>query len=299
MAIQENSYEEMAEKVVKEHRKLRWFQLQLLLKRKAAFLSLIILITTILVTVFGSWIAPYPEQGFGEVNIEYRLQPPSADYLLGTDVYGRDMLSRVICGARISIFGSVCIVFFAALIGVPLGLWAGYNEGISGALISRVVELFLSFPSTLIAMAISIIIGAGWSTAIIALIIPWWPWYTRLVQGEVLSIKRMLYVEAAQMLGYGKIYIIFRHLLPNIMTPVIVMILLDLGPAIIAIGLLSFIGLGTQPPMADWGLMVWEGAPNILSEWWIAIVPGCAMFIVVIAFNIFGDALKEILDSNR
>ena len=148
-------------------------------------------------------------------------------------------------------------------------------------------------------MAISIMIGAGWFTAIIALIIPWWPWYTRLVQGEVLSIKRMLYVEAAQMLGYGKIYIIFRHLLPNIMTPVIVMILLDLGPAIIAIGLLSFIGLGTQPPMADWGLMVWEGAPNILSEWWIAIVPGCAMFIVVIAFNIFGDALKEILDTNR
>ncbi len=135
------------------------------------------------------------------------------------------------------------------------------------------------------------------ATAIIALIIPWWPWYTRLVQGEVLSIKQTLYVEAAQMLGYGKLYIIFRHILPNIMTPVMVMILLDLGPAIIAIGLLSFIGLGTQPPMADWGLMVWEGAPNILSEWWISIVPGCAMFIVVIAFNIFGDALKDILDS--
>ena len=164
-------------------------------------------------------------------------------------------------------------------------------------MISRVVELFLSFPSTLIAMAISILIGAGWFTAIIALIIPWWPWYTRLVQGEVLSIKQTLYVEAAQMLGYGKLYIIFRHLLPNIMTPVLVMILLDLGPAIIAIGLLSFIGLGTQPPMADWGLMVWEGAPNILSEWWISIVPGCAMFMVVIAFNIFGDALKDIFDS--
>ena len=289
----------MAKKVLKEHQKLKWFQLQLLLKRKAAFISLIILVLTVLATVFAPWVAPYPEQGRGELNIEHRLQPPSATCLLGTDIYGRDMLSRVIYGARISLFGSACIVFFAALIGVPLGLWAGYNEGISGAVISRVVELFLSFPSTLSAIAISIIVGVGWPTAIIALIIPWWPWYTRLVQGEALSIKRMLYIEAAQMLGYGKIYIIFCHLLPNIMTPVIVMILLDLGPAIIAIGLLSFLGLGTQPPMADWGLMVWEGAPNILSEWWISIVPGGAMFMVVIAFNTFGDALKDILDTNR
>ncbi|WP_457552844.1 ABC transporter permease [Desulfobacula sp.] len=297
MAVQTDSYDIMAQKVIQEHRKIKWFQLRRLLKRKAAFLSLIILVLAVVTALFAPWIAPYPEQGQGSVNLEHRLQPPSLNYVLGTDVYGRDLLSRVIWGGRISLFGGACIVFFAALIGVPLGLWAGYNEGISGAVISRVVELFLSFPSTLIAMAISILIGAGWFTAIIALIIPWWPWYTRLVQGEVLSIKQTLYVEAAQMLGYGKLYIIFRHLLPNIMTPVMVMILLDLGPAIIAIGLLSFIGLGTQPPMADWGLMVWEGAPNILSEWWISIVPGCAMFMVVIAFNIFGDALKDIFDS--
>ncbi len=298
MAMQTDSYEIMANEVKREHRKMKWFQLQRLLKRKAAFLSLIILVLALMAALFAPVIAPYPDQGNGAVNLEHRLKAPCSSYTLGTDIYGRDMVSRVIFGARISLFGGICIVFFAALIGVPLGLWAGYNEGISGAVISRTVELFLSFPSTLIAMAISILIGAGWSTAIIALIIPWWPWYTRLVQAEVLSIKQTLYVEAAQMLGYGKIYIIFRHLLPNIMTPVMVMILLDLGPAIITIGLLSFIGLGTQPPMADWGLMVWEGAPNILTEWWISIVPGCAMFMVVIAFNIFGDALKDILDSN-
>jgi peptide/nickel transport system permease protein len=297
MTSQRESFKKMAKDVSIEHRKVKWFQFKLLLKRKTAFLSLIILLIALGTALFAPFIAPYPEQGQGSINLEHRLTPPSSDYVLGTDIYGRDMLSRVLYGARISLFGGICIVFFAALIGIPLGLWAGYNEGISGGAILRTVELFLSFPSTLIAMAISILIGAGWSTAIIALIIPWWPWYTRLVQGEVLSIKQTLYVEAAQMLGYGKIYIIFRHILPNIMTPVMVMILLDLGPSIIAIGLLSFIGLGTQPPMADWGLMVWEGAPNILSEWWIAIVPGCAMFIVVIAFNIFGDTLKDILDS--
>jgi peptide/nickel transport system permease protein len=298
METQTNSYDIMAKEVNREHRKVKWFQLHRLLKRKAALLSLIILILALAGALLAPVIAPYPDQGQGSVNLEHRLTPPSSAYFLGTDIYGRDMVSRVLYGARISLFGGICIVSFAALIGIPLGLWAGYNEGISGGLILRTVELFLSFPSILIAMAISILIGAGWLTAIIALIIPWWPWYTRLVQGEVLSIKQTLYVEAAQMLGYGKIYIIFHHILPNIMTPVMVMILLDLGPAIIAIGLLSFIGLGTQPPMADWGLMVWEGAPNILSEWWISIVPGCAMFIVVIAFNIFGDALKDVLDSN-
>lgn len=286
----------MARKVGRDHRKVRWFQLRRLLKRKITFLSLVIMVVTLTVALMAPWTAPCPEQGRGAVNLEHRLMPPSSTYLLGTDVYGRDMLSRVIYGARISVFGGAAIVFLAALIGIPLGLWAGYNEGVSEIVISRTVDLVLSFPAILVAMIISILFGAGWFMAIAALLIGWWPWYTRLVLGEALSAKGMLYVEAARMLGYGKLYIIFHHILPNIMTPVIVMMLLDLGPAIIAIGLLSFVGLGTQPPNADWGLMVWEGAPNILSEWWIAIVPGFAMFIVVIAFNIFGDALKEVLD---
>jgi peptide/nickel transport system permease protein len=292
-------YKALAVEALVDHRKTRWYGVKLFLKRAGAVLSLVILTVSILVAVFAPFAAPYPDQGKGAVNLEERLQSPSPAHVLGTDAYGRDVLSRVIYGARISILGGFLIVFTAALIGVPLGLWAGYREGVPGALISRFVELVLSFPSVLLAMAISIILGAGTYTAIIALIIPWWPWFTRLVQGEVLSIKNMQYVEAAQMLGYGRLYIMMRHLLPNILTPVIVMMLLDLGPAIIAIGLLSFLGLGTQPPMADWGLMVWEGAPNILKEWWIATVPGCAMFILVTAFNIFGDALKEILDPNR
>jgi len=290
------SLKDIARTVAADHAKIRLFQLCQFLNNKSAVLAAVILLVTIVAAALGPAIAPYPEQGMGEVNVSERLQAPSGEHSLGTDIYGRDILSRLICGARISIFGGFFIVISAALVGVPLGLWAGYSEGVPGACITRLVELFLSFPAVLIAMAISIIAGAGAFTALIALVIPWWPWYTRLVMGEVLSKKRMLYIEAAQMLGYGKVYIMFRHLLPNILTPVIVMILLDLGPAIIAIGLLSFLGLGTQPPHADWGLMVWDGAQNILSEWWIAIVPGSAMFIVVTAFNIFGDAVKDILD---
>jgi peptide/nickel transport system permease protein len=296
--MEKDALTQLAGKVVEDHRKMRIFQLRQFLKHKSAVLAFIILLITIFAALLGPAVAPYPGQGLGEVNVAERLQFPSAKHYFGTDVYGRDILSRIICGARVSVFGGFFIVLSAALIGVPLGLWAGYSEGVPGAVITRLVELFLSVPSVLIAMAISIIVGAGAFTALLALVIPWWPWYTRLVMGEVLSKKRMLYVEAAQMLGYGKVYIMVRHLLPNILTPVIVMILLDFGPAIIAIGLLSFLGLGTQSPSADWGLMVWEGAQNILSEWWIAIVPGCAMFLVVTAFNIFGDTVKDILEPN-
>jgi len=290
-------YKKLAQEALEDHRKARVYNFRLFLKKKLAVSSALVLVVIMVSALLAPWVAPYPDQGKGAVNIEERLQPFSKKHFLGTDIYGRDLLSRVIFGARISVFGGIFIVVMAALIGVPLGLWAGYREGVSGAIIMRTVELVLSFPSALVAMGISIVVGAGSMTALIALVIPWWPWYTRMVQGEVLSLKNMLYIEAAQMLGYGRFYILFRHLLPNILTPVIVLMLLDVGPAIIAIGVLSFLGLGTQPPHADWGLMVWNGSQNLLGEWWIAIVPGFAMFLLVTAFNIFGDALKEILDT--
>lgn len=291
-------FNKLAQEALKDHRKARGYNLRLFLRKKLAVFSALVLIIIMLSAIFAPWVAPYPEQGRGAINLEERLQPFSRTHFLGTDIYGRDLLSRVIFGARVSVFGGFFIVLVAALIGVPLGLWAGYREGVSGAIIMRTVELVLSFPSALVAMGIAMVLGAGSMTALIALVIPWWPWYTRLVQGEVQSLKNMLYIEAAQMLGYGRVYILFRHLLPNILGPVIVTMLLDVGPAVIAIGVLSFLGLGTQPPNADWGLMVWNGAQNLLGEWWIAIVPGFAMFLLVIAFNIFGDSLKEILDPN-
>jgi peptide/nickel transport system permease protein len=297
--MENQDFKKLAREALADHRMARGYKLRLFLKKKLAVFSTVVLVLIVLSAVCAPWVAPYPDQGQGEVNLEERLQPFSKKHLLGTDIYGRDLLSRVIYGGRVSVFGGIFIVVMAALIGVPLGLWAGYREGVSGAIIMRTVELVLSFPSALVAMGVSIVMGAGSMTALVALVIPWWPWYTRLVQGEVLSLKNMLYIEAAQMLGYGRIYILFRHLLPNILTPVIVMMLLDVGPAIIAIGVLSFLGLGTQPPHADWGLMVWNGSQNLLGEWWIAIVPGFAMFLLVTVFNIFGDTLKDILDPNQ
>jgi peptide/nickel transport system permease protein len=291
----DTDYKALAAAALADHRRNRWYLIRKLMRRKAAMVSLAVVLVAGAAAVAAPLVSPYPAQGQGMVNVKERLARPSAAHLLGTDQYGRDVLSRVVYGARVSIFGGLLVMFLSALIGVPLGLWSGYREGLPGAVISRLVELVLSFPSLLLAMAISLMVGSGTSAAVMALIIPWWPWFTRLVHGEVLSVKRMQYVEAAQMLGYSRAYIMRRHLLPNILTPVIVMMLLDLGPAIIAIGGLSFLGLGTQPPGADWGLMVTEGAQNILSEWWIAVMPGCAMFLLVSSFNLFGGALAEVL----
>ena len=179
----------MAQEALEDHRKARVYNFRLFLKKKLAVSSALVLVIIVVSALFAPWVAPYPDQGKGAVNIEERLQPFSKKHLLGTDIYGRDLLSRVIFGARISVFGGIFIVVMAALIGVPLGLWAGYREGVSGAIIMRTVELVLSFPSALVAMGIAIVVGAGSMTALIALIIPWWPWYTRLVQGEVLSLK--------------------------------------------------------------------------------------------------------------
>ena len=296
MMTKEINFKDLAEQAAMDHRRERKQKLIAFLKRKSATTALLILILISLASIFAPIVAPYPDQGRGVVNLEERLRPLSSKHPLGTDTFGRDMCSRLIYGARVSIFGGLFIVGAAAFIGVPLGLWAGYSEGIPGAVISRLGEALISFPAVLIAIAITTVMGAGLMSALIALIIPWWPWYMRITQGEVLRLKTMLFVEAAQMLGYGKIYILVRHLLPNIFRTVTVMMLLDFGPAIIAIGLLSFLGLGTQPPNADWGLMVWEGAPNLLQQWWIAIIPGVAMFILVMAFNIFGDNLQDYLD---
>lgn len=293
--MNEHDFKQLAQQAAVDHRRARQHTFHKFLKKRTAVVCALMLLIATLSALFAPLISPYPEQGRGELNLDERLNPISWSHPLGTDTLGRDMLSRIIYGARVSIFGGLIIVLSAAVIGIPLGLWAGYSEGIPGAIISRIGEILLSFPAILLAIGIATIVGAGLKSAVLALVIPWWPWYARVAQGEVLWIKRMLFIEAAQMLGYGKFYIIMRHLLPNIVNTLVVMMLLDFGPAIIAIGMLSFLGLGTQPPAADWGLMVWEGAPNLIDYWWVAMVPGSAMFILVIAFNIFGDALGELL----
>ena len=260
-------------------------------------LSGVVVIGLLLVlSVFGPWIAPFPEQGEGQSNVPARMLAPSVEHLFGTDGLGRDMLSRVIFGARPALVVSVLVVGLAILIGVPLGALAGYRRGRLDAVIMRVTDLFLAFPPLLLAMAIVAALGPGLDHAALALAISWWPWYARLARGTAVSLRERPFVEAARSMGVGDLAILRRHIVPNSLAPILVQATIDIGTVILAAGSLAFLGLGASPPTPDWGLMVAEGRSFILDQWWLSAFPGLAIFVAVLAFNQVGDLLLDLLD---
>ncbi len=270
--------------------------LKIMIRNKLSLLGIIIILILVVTAIFAPFLAPYPKQAEGQPNLEEKLQPPSSKHWFGTDYMGRDVLSRVIYGARISLLVAITVVGLGLLIGVPLGLLAGYKGGAVDAVIMRTTDIFLSFPPLLLALLISVTLGRGLVNAIIALAVSWWPWYTRLIRGMAVSIKEKPYVEVAKTMGVSNLKIIARHILPNAISPVIVQGTMDMGSAILEASALSFLGLGVQPPTADWGLMVSQGKDYLLNYWWYPTFPGLAIFITVIAFNLVGDTLREILD---
>jgi peptide/nickel transport system permease protein len=273
--------------------------LNVIMRDPLALASSITILIFILLAIFAPIIAPYPDQGQGRTNASDAMSPPSEKYLLGTDRLGRDILSRIVYGARPALVVPIGVVLFAVLIGAPLGALAGYKGGWLDELIMRVTDLFLAFPSLLLAMAITASIGRGLDKAAIALVVSWWPWYTRIARGVAIRLKEQYFVEAAQAVGVRDVDIIFRHILPNTISPILVQATVDLGTVILAMGGLAFLGLGTQPPSPDWGLMISEGRTFILEQWWISTFPGLAIFIVVLTFNLLGDTLRDIFDPRQ
>ncbi len=270
--------------------------LKILLRNRLSVLGLVIIAFLIFVAIFAPLLAPYPEQALGEPNLQERLQPPSWKHPFGTDHLGRDILSRVIYGARTSLIMGFSVVALAVLIGVPLGLVAGYLGGKVDLIIMRITDVFLAFPPLLLALLIASSIGRGMLNAIMALAISWWPWYTRLTRGMAISVKERPYVEASKAMGISDWKIMIRHVLPNSLSPIIVQGTMDMGSAILEAAALSFLGLGVQPPTPDWGLMVSEGKDYFLNYWWYPVFPGLAIFITVLAFNLLGDAVREVMD---
>jgi peptide/nickel transport system permease protein len=261
--------------------------------------SSLVIVLFILVAVFAYQVAPYPAEGAGKTNVSNSMLAPSPGHLMGADRLGRDMLSRVIMGARPALIVPIGVVVFAVLIGAPLGAIAGYKGGWVDEVIMRITDLFLAFPSLLLAIAITYALGRGLQNAAIALVVSWWPWYTRLVRGVTVSLRQRYFAEAARAIGVRDSVIIFRHILPNTISPILVQATVDLGTVILAMGGLAFLGLGTQPPAPDWGLMVSEGRTFILEQWWIATYPGLAIFVIVLAFNLLGDTLRDIFDPRQ
>ena len=264
-----------------------------------AMLSISIIVLFLVIAIFAPVLAPYPEQGAGKSNPDTLYLAPSWQHPFGTDELGRDVLSRVMYGTRPAFMIPLLVVTLAVLVGAPLGAIAGYKGGWIDELIMRTTDLFLAFPSLLLAMAITAALGRGLENAAIALIISWWPWYTRLVRGIAVGLRERPFVEAAQSIGVRDSVIILRHILPNSISPILVQITVDMGTVILVAGGLAFIGLGTQPPEADWGLMISTGRTAVLNQWWISFFPALAIFVLILAFNLLGDVLRDILDPRQ
>jgi peptide/nickel transport system permease protein len=260
-------------------------------RRPLAIAGAVIALTWLVVAVFAPLIAPYDPlaQTFTA------LQPPSLDHPFGTDELGRDVLSRVIYGARVSIPLALLLVSLAALIGGVLGAIAGYFRGIADGTVMRVTDLVFAFPAIILAMVVTAVLGRGLRNAVLAIVIVAWPAYARVVRGLVLSIGDSEYVQSARLLGVSSRKTLFRDVLPNVAGPVLVLATLDLGTAILLLAGLSFLGLGAQPPNPEWGSMVASGT-QYFEQWWIGTFPGLAIFTAVVAFNFLGDSLRDFFD---
>ena len=243
--------------------------------------------------------APFPADAGTATNPFAVLHPPSAQHWFGTDNVGRDILSRVLYGARISPLIAFIVLLIAGAIGIPLGLAAGYFGGWLDEVIMRVTDIFLAFPPLLLALAFAAVLPATLTTVIIAIAISWWPWYVRLIRGQAASVAGRPYIEACRALGIPRRRIILRHILPNSITPLIVQMSLDVGGVILTASALSFLGLGPQDPIPDWGLMVSEGQAYFPTAWWVVTFPGIAILLTAFAFNLLGDGLRDLLDPKR
>lgn len=269
---------------------------KLLFRNKMTGAAFIIIGILIVVAILAPVLAPYPEQGRGGANMVEKLLAPSASHWLGTDEMGRDILSRILFGARISLVISTITIALALLIAVPLGVISGYYGGVVDEILMRVTDVFLSFPPLLIAIVVASFMGPSLKNAVIAIVIAWWPWYARVIRAQVMAMKERPFVAAARCIGTSDWTIMFSHILPNCISPVIIQASMDMGSVLITAASLSFIGLGAQAPQPEWGLIVSTARRYILDSWWYSVFPGLAIFITVLSFNLIGDGLREVLD---
>jgi len=265
-------------------------------RNRASVAGLALVVAFLVVALVGPWIVPYPEDATGTVHLDRKLQAPSRAHWFGTDEVGDDVYTRVVLGARLSLQIGLVITVVAALIGVPLGVVAGSVRGALSEIIMRVTDIFLAVPALVLAVAVVAALGPGIVNAIIAVALVWWPGYVRLVQGKALAISQETYVEAARAVGMGRVRIVFVHVLPNCLSPIVIKASMDMGTAILTAASLGFIGLGAQPPFPEWGAMISHGRNYLPTWWWYSAFPGLAIYLTVLGFNLLGDGLRDLLD---
>ena len=257
----------------------------------------IIVLIFLIAAVSAEHIAPYPRDASGrDIDLSRQLLSPSHRHLFGTDDLGRDVLSRTVVGTRLSLGLGLAVVCLTAVVGVVLGTLAGYCGGWLDSLIMRVGDILMAIPYMLLVIALVVATGRGLPKMVLAVSLPWWPWYARIVRGEILRIRRSTFIEAARAMGASHLRIVSRHVVPNIVGVVIVQASLQVGRAILAVAALGFLGLGVQPPLVEWGAMVSAGRTYMPTWWWIASFPGLAIFLLGLGFNLLGDGLRDVAD---
>lgn len=262
-------------------------------KDRAAIIGLIILVFIFCFAILGHILAPYDP---AEQNLAKRRQLPNREYIFGTDIYGRDIFSRILVGARTTTTAGISVVIISMIIGTILGSFAGYWGGLVNTLIMRGMDFILAFPTFFLAILIVAMLGSNLTNAIIAVVITTVPQYARVVCGSTLSLKNSLYIESAKAMGASDIRIIFEHVIPNLIGPIIVLMSVGLGGAVLMVAALGFLGLGAQPPSAEWGLMLSEGRSFITSFPHMTIIPGIFLAVFVLSTNLVGDGLRDTLD---
>jgi peptide/nickel transport system permease protein len=261
---------------------------------RLAVAGLLIVAALVLVAIFANHLAPYSPY-VGDLRTT-RLLPPSAAHWFGTDDQGRDILSRVIFGTRITLVVVVLVALLAAPIGLAVGTVAGYAGGYIDATLMRITDIFLAFPRLILALAFVAALGPGIENAVIAIAITSWPPYARIARAETLTIRRSEYIAAVEMIGASPWRVVLRHVMPLCVSSVIVRVTLDMAGIILTAAGLGFLGLGAQPPTPEWGAMIANGRLYVLDHWWVAAAPGAAIFVVSLGFNLLGDGLRDALD---
>ena len=262
-------------------------------RNRLALVGLAIVLALCTVALFAPWLAPYPAD-IGE--LQARLQPPSPAHWLGTDDQGRDILSRLIHGTRITLFVVVLVAVLAAPVGLIVGTVSGYAGGWWDAVLMRITDIFLAFPRLILALAFVAALGPGIENAVLAIAITSWPPYARIARAETLTRRQADYIAAVRLLGASPARIVLRHIVPLCTPSVIVRVTLDMAGIILTAAGLGFLGLGAQPPTPEWGAMIAAGRAYVLDQWWVAAAPGAAIFIVSLGFNLLGDGLRDALD---
>ena len=271
------------------------FMLARLCRDRAALIGLLLVLALVLSAILAPVLATHPDDRF-ELHPAKRLKPPGAEHWLGTDRMGSDIYSRLLFGARITILIGVIAVGASLLIGVPVGLVAGYYHGWLSDLLMRVSDIFLAVPQVVLAIAIAQTLGPSLPNVILALSVTYWPWFARLVYAETRSLQKEIFVESTAALGASPLRVIALHVLPNVASPIIVRASIGMGFTILTAAALGFLGLGPPPPTPEWGRTIAESREFLPDAWWYAAAPGLAIFATVMGFNLLGDGLRDVLD---